>query len=70
MATQYVTKDGDTADLIAWYYYGTRAGRVTEQLLDANKGLAGYGPLLPAGLVITLPDVVQTPVDSTISLWD
>jgi phage tail protein X len=70
MSTTYVTKDGDTADSIAWSYYGTRAGLVVEQLLDANKGLASYGPLLPAGITVTLPDVVQTQVTQVIRLWD
>jgi phage tail protein X len=71
MATEYVTKDGDTADLIAWNYYGTRDGLVTEQLLEANHGLADYGPLLPAGITVTLPDLA-TPAatDNTIRLWD
>ena len=40
MTTTYSTSDGDTADLIAWNYYGTRDGLVTERLPAANPGLA------------------------------
>ncbi|MEX3924417.1 tail protein X [Paraburkholderia sp. BR10936] len=70
MATTYTTKDGDTADSIAWAYYGTLGGRVVEQLLDANTGLADYGPLLPQGVVITLPDIAQVPAQTSVRLWD
>ncbi|CAG2144354.1 hypothetical protein LMG31506_02988 [Cupriavidus yeoncheonensis] len=71
MATEYVTSDGDMADAIAWNYYGTRDGRTVELLLDANPGLADYGPVLPAGVTITLPDLA-TPATTTkgVKLWD
>jgi phage tail protein X len=67
---QYVTKDGDVADAIAWNYYGTRDGLVVENLLAANPGLADYGPILPAGVTVTLPDLTPTPTQNTVKLWD
>jgi phage tail protein X len=70
MTTQYVTKDGDMADAIAWAYYGTLDGKVTEQLLSANPGLSDLGPVLPAGVVITLPDIAMQPTNNAIKLWD
>lgn len=70
MATLYTTKDGDTADLIAWNYYGTRDGLVVEQLLAANNGLADYGPELPAGVTVTMPDVQTPATQNTVKLWD
>lgn len=70
MTTQYVTKDGDMADLIAWNYYGTRDGLVVEKLLDANPGLADRGPLLPAGITIVLPDFVLPATQEGVRLWD
>lgn len=70
MALQYRTKEGDTADYIAWKHYGTQSGRVVEQLLDANKALADQGPVLPAGLVITLPDIEPTQTAPGVRLWD
>lgn len=66
----YVTKDGDTADYIAWKYYGTQDGKVTEQLLEANPGLAQRGPKLPAGLTITLPTIEATTTTQGVKLWD
>jgi phage tail protein X len=46
---------------------------VVEQVLELNPGLAGTGPRLPAGTLVTLPAVtasaaVQT--RETVSLWD
>lgn len=66
----YITKQGDTADLIAWNYYGTQGGRVTEQLLEANPGLAARGPLLPGGLVVQLPVIDTTEKVKGVKLWD
>lgn len=68
--TIYVTSDGDTADLIAWNFYGTQAGRVVEQVLEANPGLANYGPVLPAGISVTLPEIAVVETASGVRLWD
>lgn len=68
--TTYVTREGDTADLIAFNYYGTTAGKVVEQLLDANKDLATQGPLLPAGILVTLPEIDTTAKIQGVRLWD
>ncbi len=68
---QYTTKSGDVVDEIAWNFYGTRAGLVVEQVLDANKGLAAAGPVLAAGIVINLPDIsLPAATQGAISLWD
>ncbi|WP_441228025.1 tail protein X [Tardiphaga sp. 20_F10_N6_6] len=69
MALQYSTRDGDTADYIAWKHYGTTERLVVEQLLDANKGLADMGPLLPAGVIVTLPDIDTTEKATGVTLW-
>lgn len=68
--TTYTTREGDTADYIAWKYYGDTIARATEQLLEANLGLADYGPSLPAGLQVTLPDIDTTTKTGGIKLWD
>ena len=67
---RYRTKEGDMLDWICWRHYGQQAGAV-EVVLKANPGLAEAGPLLPAGLVIELPDLPQ-PNQSidTVRLWD
>lgn len=66
----YITKDGDTADYIAWKYYGNQDAGTVETLLDANKGLADRGPVLPAGLVINLPEIKTPATTQGIKLWD
>ncbi|MGT7898878.1 tail protein X [Escherichia coli] len=50
----------DTVDALCWRHYGRTQG-VTEQVLKANPGLAEYGPFLPHGLQVELPDI-PTPI--------
>ena len=66
----YITKDGDTADYIAWKYYGNQDAGTVETLLVANKGLADRGPVLPAGLVINLPEIKAPATTQGVKLWD
>lgn len=68
--TTYITKDGDTADYIAFKFYGTLGGQAMEQLLAANPGLADRGPLLPGGLTVNLPNIDTTTKVKGVSLWD
>ncbi|MBP2227535.1 phage tail protein X [Azospirillum agricola] len=68
MTLQYVSKAGDTADGIAWKRYGARSGTV-EALLDANPGLADQGAVLPAGLLVTLPDPPAETARAVIRIW-
>lgn len=49
----------DTVDALCWRHYGRTQG-MTEQVLQANPGLAEHGPLLPHGLEVELPDVTTT----------
>ncbi|MGN6659552.1 MAG: tail protein X [Achromobacter mucicolens] len=70
MAQTYVTRDGDTVDYIAWAQYGSQLPTVINAVLDANPGIADYGPTLPAGITMTLPDVDTSPASSSgVSLW-
>lgn len=55
MPQKYTTVEGETVDLIAFRERGQTAS-VTEQILELNPGLSALGPLLPAGLVILIPD--------------
>jgi len=70
MAYKYTTKEGDTVDYIAWRTYGTQTGQVVELLLDANRGLADRGPILPAGLKLNLPDMPEPEQENGVRLWD
>lgn len=55
----YQSKDGDVVDWIAWKHYGRVDGGCVEAVLEANRHLAEYGPVLPAGLTIALPEIVD-----------
>ncbi|SNX74861.1 phage tail protein X [Cereibacter ovatus] len=65
----YRSKEGDTADSIAFVVYGRQNGRLVEGLLDANPGLADHGPVLPAGLLLMLPDAPAPAVVREVRLW-
>lgn len=60
------TQQGDTVDRLTWRHYGDTA--MTESILEANPGLAAYGPILPHGIRVRLPprQTVSTP---TVTLW-
>jgi phage tail protein X len=71
MAQVYQTSQNDTVDLIAWKYYGQVTTDILNLVLQANEGLAGYGPLLPPNIMVTLPDLPPTPNTSpSLSLWN
>lgn len=71
MAARYVTREGDMLDDIAWRHYGYHAGTV-EAILEANRDLSAHPPMLPAGLIITLPDMPAAAERSpkVVRLWD
>ncbi|HEP9772288.1 TPA: tail protein X [Pseudomonas aeruginosa] len=42
-----------------------------EAVLEANHGLADYGPTLPPGLKVTMPDIpTAAPERQIVNLWD
>lgn len=69
MAT-YRASAGDTVSRIAWKFYGSTSDRVVEQVLEANQNLADLGETLPAGTVITLPEIAQPAIKQGVRLWD
>ena len=66
--TIYISKDGETLDYIVWRHYGKPDG-ILEQVLTQNRQLAKYGAILPAGIKITLPDIIQDTNKYKIKLW-
>lgn len=66
----YVTSEGDSVDYVAWKFYGTQDGKVVEQVLGANPGLSDIGPVLPASMIITLPDITLETAETGVRLWD
>ncbi len=66
--SQYITKDGETLDYIVWKHYGKTDG-ILEQVLVINRHLARFDAVLPAGVVITLPEITQPSNNNKIKLW-
>lgn len=69
MPNTYLTIEGDTVDAIAHRHYGRHNG-TTEAILEANRGLAAQPLILPEGLVIALPDLVDDAPIQTVKLYD
>lgn len=70
MAEQRRTQQHDTVDALCWRHYGRTVG-VVEAVLDANPGLADHGAVLPAGLLVTLPELhTAAPERPMVNLWD
>lgn len=62
----YTTKVGELLDEIVYAHYGSQ--EPLKMVLEANLGIAKYGPTLPKGLEVRLP---PQPVSEKqyISLW-
>ncbi|KVQ18648.1 tail protein X [Burkholderia cepacia] len=63
---------GETVDALCWRVLGRTRG-VVETVLDLNRDLAQYGPTLPHGLLVELPDEVPQLAQSgaeRLQLWD
>lgn len=70
MTTIYTTREGDSVDFIAWKYYGRTTNQLAEAVLLANPGLADYGPLLPDGIEVILPEAQAPGKTEGVRLWD
>ena len=67
---KYRSKEGDVLDAICARHYGDTPHRV-EDVIAANPGLAAFGPVLPSGLIVKLPEVEDTARERpVIRLWD
>lgn len=69
MTATVTTIDGDMIDRLAHDAYGRTAG-AAEAVMAANPHLAGLGPVLPAGLIVVLPDLAPPVKAGTVRLWD
>lgn len=68
MSVTYRTKQGDVLDAVVFKHYDGQPNTL-EKVLEANRGLAGYGEVLPAGIAITLPDIPKGNIKESIRLW-
>lgn len=70
MTAQLRTQQNDTVDALCWRHYGRTAG-VVEAVLDANPGLAEHGAVLPAGVLVNLPEIqTSAPERQMVNLWE
>lgn len=61
---------GETVDRMCVRFYGETHGFV-EPVIEANRGLAALGPVLPMGTLVAMPDVVIEPSEvPLVRLWD
>lgn len=69
---QVLSIQGESLDAVSHRVFG--GSNQTENLMRLNPQLLNFGPVLPAGTAVSLPDAVQQPVaavkDKTISLWE
>ncbi|MCP3940529.1 MAG: phage tail protein [Desulfobacteraceae bacterium] len=70
MTVIYRSKHGDTLSAITKKHYGTLKGRLFEQVLDFNPGLACKGAILPDGVLIALPEIEMQIKEESIVLWE
>ncbi|KJZ10521.1 tail protein [Marinomonas sp. S3726] len=69
------SREGDSISLILWMGLKRTDDEAERALYNLNPHLIQYGPILPAGLLITLPALSlqaqeQTQTDSVVNLWD
>lgn len=69
MSRTMTTRQGDVVDQIAMQVYDRTEG-ATEAILTANPQLAGLPARLPAGVVVTLPELATAETKPTVRLWD
>lgn len=68
MSVIYRTKQDDVLDAVVFKYYNGQSGAL-EQVLEANKGIADYGAVLPAGVEVTLPELPKPSTKESVRLW-
>ncbi|MGX5723333.1 tail protein X [Shinella zoogloeoides] len=70
MPSTYITKAGQTVDLVCLDFYG-RTRSTTEIVLDANPGVAALDPILPIGTVLVMPDIdIRPAARELVKLWE
>jgi len=71
MTMKVIAQQGDTLDLLCYRHYSQESTGIVETVLNLNSQLAEFGPVLPLGTVVILPEQVPTAADNTmVQLWD
>ncbi|MBU3825189.1 MAG: tail protein X [Candidatus Oceanisphaera merdipullorum] len=63
------TSDGDTVGQIAWRSLGRDDDEMEEQIYRLNPHLHQYLAVLPAGIIISLPEPQPTPAKEREGVW-
>lgn len=61
---------GDTVPQILWKYLGRDDDALEEVFYELNPGIEQYGVVLPAGVVMRLPEVVESAPAKVVNVWD
>lgn len=62
---------GDTVGILLYRSLGRADDAAEEALWLLNPGLAEYGPALPAGVSVVLPEIEEKPAaPAPVSAWD
>lgn len=64
------SRDGDTVPLILWLALNRNDDEAEEALYALNPGLEQYGPVLPAGVKIKLPELSAPAPAKVVNVWD
>lgn len=70
--TKIRSRDRDTVQLIAWLKLGRDDDETEQKIYDLNPHLHQYPGVLPAGVIITLPDITDTTptdVEKRVTVW-
>ncbi|MEI7377230.1 tail protein X [Dickeya chrysanthemi] len=59
----------DVLDALCYRYYGRTQG-IVETVMQSNPGIADFGPLLPHGTVVILPDINVSDSQESINIWE
>lgn len=62
---------GDTVNILLYRTIGRSDDEAEEALWALNPGLADFGPSLPAGVQVVIPEIKEKPSASkAVSVWD
>lgn len=64
------SRDGDSVSLILWQQMKRDDDQAEEALYKLNPGLEKYGPILPAGIEIILPELKVKAPAKVVNVWD
>ena len=61
---------GEPIDALVWRATGQGSAAV-DSVIEANRGLAALGPLLPEGTIVNIPEIEAAPAElELVQLWD